>query len=286
MVNNEAITQREVDRFLAPIYEQYRALYYGDELVARIEEAKQKVMEQLIEDKLILSEARLRNIEVDETDLDGRIGEAIKRAGSKERFEAALKEQGLSLRDLRARYKDQAMVRKLIDQKIGAKITVTPVEVNNYYNNHSGEFIQPEQVKLRNILIRPRSEAGVKEALDLAKDILIRLQKGEDFAALAKEYSSGPNASEGGLMGYVKRGDLLPEIDKIIAGLEEGSISDIVQTPLGYHIFKVEERSERKAYALSDVRHDIEEAIFREKAKEKIKSWVGDLKKNAYISFK
>jgi len=188
------------------------------------------------------------------------------------------------LKDLRTRYKEQLMTKRLIDQKIGSKIVVTPVELSNYYNSHIDKFMMPEEIKLRNILIKPKEDP--KKALELANNILARLKEGSDFAGLAKVYSEGPNASEGGLMGYVKKGDLLPEIEKVVFELNEQETSGIIQTSVGYHIFKVEEKKASKQMSLSEARNAIEEALFQEKVKEKIKGWIEGLKKNAYIAFK
>lgn len=286
IVNNEIITQREIDRVLMPIYEQYQALYYGDELVKKLDEARKKVIEQLIEDRLILSEAKKLNIEVDERDVEARLADVKKRFSSKEEFEHVLSGQGLALKDLTTRYREQMMTRGLIDRKVGSKVTVSPVEINRYYDEHMNEFIQPEGITLRNILIRPKKDLAPEKALDLANEILRRIQEGGDFALLAKEYSEGPNASEGGLMGYVKKGDLLPEIESVVFNLKDGELSGIIQTSLGYHIFKVEEKRERKVLSLSEVRADVEEAVFREKVKDRLKGWIETLRKNAYIAFK
>lgn len=286
VVNNEIITQREIDRMAGPVYEQYRALYYGDELVKKVEEARLGIINQLIEDKLILSEAKRLNIEVTDDEVELRVNDIRKHFNSKEDFEAALLEQGLMLKDLRARYREQIMTRRLIDQRIGSRITISPSEVSDYYNKHLNEYIQPEEIRLRNILIRPRSGLEPAKALALAKEVLRRLSEGGDFAGLAKEYSEGPNAKEGGLMGYIKKGDLLPEIEAIVFNLKEGELSGVVQTSLGYHVFKVEEKRPRKTNDLSEVRHDVEEAIFKEKVRGKLKGWIEGLKKNAYIAFK
>ena len=87
-------------------------------------------------------------------------------------------------------------------------------------------------------------------------------------------------------MGYVKKGDLLPEIDKVVFDLKEGELSGIIQTNLGYHIFKVEEKKPARTLSISEARRDIEEAVFREKIEQRVKDWVEGLKKHAYIAFK
>lgn len=286
IVNNEVITQREIDRILEPIYEQYRGAYPEDELIKKLDAARTQVINQLIDDRLLLSEAKKQNIEVDEKDISSRIEETARNFKSRDMFEKALLSQNISLADLKQRYREQLMVRRLIDSRIGSGITVSPVEVGSYYREHTGDFVQPEQIKLSNILIRPNKNMNSSQAERRAKDILFRLKEGCDFAGLAREYSEGPGAADGGMMGYVTRGDLLPEIEAAVFSMKEGETSGIIQTNLGYHIFKVEERRARKTRELKEVERDVEEAIFREKVKGKIKGWLGDLKKNAYIAFK
>lgn len=286
VVNDEVITQGEVDRLLAPIYEQYRNIYQGERLKAKLEEARKGVEEKLIEDRLLLGEAKKLNIEFDEKEVDAKIEDIQRRIGSKDKFDKALMEQGMTVKDLRARYREQIIVRRLINQKIGSRVEITPVETADYYNKNINDFTQPEEVKVWNILIKPKEGFDAKKALNLAKEILNRLHEGGDFAGLAKVYSEGPNASEGGLMGFVKKGDLLPAIEKVVFSLKEGETSDIIQTNLGYHIFKVGEKIAPKVPPLSEVRRDVEEAIFRDKTKGKVEEWIKSLKKNAYIAFK
>jgi len=284
VVNDEVITQSEIDRVLAPIYERYKVLYKSDDLIKKLMEARQKVIEQLIEDRLILTEAKRLNVEVDEKDIDEKIEETQKNFDSRARFEEALKAQHLSLKDLRARYKDQLMARRLIDQKVGSKVMITPVDISNYYNSHMSAYSQPEAIRLRTILIKGKMDP--KRASELAKTVSDKIKAGADFTELAKSYSEGPNANEGGLMAYIQRGELLPEIEKTVFSLKKGEVSDIIQTSLGYHIFKMEEKRPSRVLLLSEVKREVEDTIFRDKIKEKIKGWIEGLKKNAYIAFK
>lgn len=286
VVNNEVITQREIDRALLPYYEHYRTLYKGQELIKKLDEARQGIIEQLIEERLLTGEAKRLDIPVKESDINARLEETKKKIGSKKNFERALIEQNVSVKDIRAKYKEQIMTRKMIDEKVGSTIMITPLEINEYYAAHTEDFVQQEQVKLSNILIKPKPELPPDKALELAKNILEQLKAGGDFPSFAKEFSSGPGAEEGGLMGYVGKGDLLPQIEKVVFEMKPGDISEVIQTALGYHIFKVDDKIERKVLALPEVRREVEEALFADKARKKLRGWIETLKKSAYIAFK
>ena len=286
VVNDEMITQGEIDQLLVPAYEHYKTLFTGAKLLKKLEEARQKIMEQLIEDRLILGEAKKQNIEVGDKEIEERIAGTQKRMGTKERFEQALAEQRLTLKDLKTRFKEQIMVRRLVDARIGSRIKITPLETESYYNAHLNEFTTPEEIKLSNILIKPRPDLNPEKAQHLAKEVLNRIREGGDFAGLAKIYSEGPNAQDGGMMGFVKKGDLLPAIEKVVFSMKPGEVSGIIQTGMGYHIFRVEEKKMPEVMSLHQVRREVEDAVYREKSREKIKGWVENLKKNAYIAFK
>ena len=286
VVNDDIITDREIERQLMPVYEKFKMMYTGPKFVEKLEEAKQKLAQQLIEDKLLYSEAKKQNIEIDEKEIDAKVQEIIRGMGSKETFDRALLQQQLTLKDLKERYRQQFMIRKVIDRKVGGGVVVTPIDIENYYNKNLSEFQQPERIKLKNILVSIKKFPDPGKALNLAKDIAKRLHEGCDFDGLAKMYSDGPGAAEGGLMGYVKRGDLLPEIEKAVFDLKPGEVTGIVQSSLGYHVFKVEEKEAPKTMALSEVRHEVEGAVYKSKVDAKLKGWLEGLKKSAYIAFK
>lgn len=287
VVNNEVITLGEIDQMLMPVYARYKVIYKDErELIKKMEEARQKIVEQLIEDKLIVSEAKKQNIEIDEKEVDAKLKQVEKQFGSKNAFTKALMEQHLSLKDLKTRYREQMMSRRMIDKKVGSGIFITPIEVHDYYESHRADFAQPAEIKLRNILIRLKDGSDDAAAQELAQDIANKLKEGEDFAILAQSYSEGPGAAEGGSMGTVKKGDLMPELEKVVFSMKTGDISDVIKTPLGYHIFKVDEARVERTLTEAEAYKEIEELLFRDKISSRIKGWVSTLRKNAYIAFK
>jgi parvulin-like peptidyl-prolyl isomerase len=288
VVNNEIITRREIDITLAPVYEQYKTMYKGAELIKKLEEAREDIIKQLIEDRLILSEAKKADIKVEDKDVEDRLEDVRKKIGGDMELDNMLAQQNLTLNEMRARFREKIMIRKLIDRKVGARIIITPLEVKTYYNDHRQEFLKPEEIQLRQIVVKPAGtgKAQQDESFKKTKDLLKRLKDGCDFAGLAKEYSNGPNASEGGLMGYIKRGELMPQLEDIVFNLKDGECSNIIQSDVGYHIFKVEGRMEKRIMDFPEVRQEIEDRIYREKANQRLRGWIDSLAKNAYIEFK
>ena len=286
VVNNEVITQGEIDRVLTPIYYKLKAAYQGEDLIRKLDEVRQAILGQLIDEKLLLGEAKKRNIEIDEKEISAKMSDTQKRFGSREMFERALAEQRMTPKDLKAKYKEQMMTKRLVDEKVGSRVIITPVDVSEYYRQHADEFVQPEEVKVRNILIRPKEDLSPEKALELAEDIARKLKELADFAELARTYSDGPGALDGGLMGYKRRGEFLPEIESAVFNLKEGETSEMLKTELGYFFFKVEEKRSGRKLSLSEARRQIEDVLYGEKAREKMKGWMENLKKHAYIAFK
>lgn len=286
IVNNEVITQGDIDRILGPAYQQYKSALAGEQLIRKLDEARQAVMAQLIEEKLILSEAKKQNIEVEEKDVSAKLAEARKKFASEQQFEEALSSQRLTLKELKVKFKEQLMTKKLLDQKVGARVFITPGEILEFYNGHIELFTRPEEIKLSNILVKPKDNVKIEKTIELVDEISKRLKAGGDFAELAKIYSEGPGAEAGGSMGYVKKGDLMPEIESIVFNMKDHEITDVIKTPIGYHFFRLDERKPAETMSIDEARRTIEENLWMSKMKEKSRGWIEELRRHAYIAFK
>ena len=286
VVNNEVITQSEIDRLLYPIYTGYHQIYNAEELKKKLEEASEDILNQLIEDRLILSEAKRLNVTVEEGEIDKKIEELKSDFPGEKGLLKTLHEQNLTIKDLRDRFRNQTMIEKAIDLQIRSRIQILPQETENFYRSHIDRFKQPERVKVSSILIRLKGERAPEESFVLATEILNRLKDGEDFYTLAKNYSEGMNAERGGDMGYVSRGQMREEIDKIIFGLNIGEFSDLVKSSLGYHIFKSYDKRKQRVIPLLEAQGRVLEAIYRKKVEGKFREWIEGLRENAFISIK
>ncbi|MCM8776606.1 MAG: peptidylprolyl isomerase, partial [Candidatus Omnitrophica bacterium] len=109
---------------------------------------------------------------------------------------------------------------------------------------------------------------------------------GEDFGKIAQEISDDSNAEKGGLTGWIERGDMIPDIDREIFKMRPGEISDIIETPLGYHLFRIEEREEGHDRTFEDVKEEIYSILFGIKSRERFGEWLEELKQNAFISIR
>lgn len=288
VVNNEVITQRDLEQELAPIYAQYKSAYQPEELETLMEEARLNILKQMIEDRLMLQEAREIRIQVSDEEIEEKLEWVKVKFESEIEFMDVLEMEGITVRDLEAQYREQIMVAKIIGREVTSKVMISPQEVSDYYTLHPEEFIEPEKVKVLNILIRPEkpSEKSWGRARRKAEALLNRLRDGADFRELARDYSQGPNPDHGGDMGYLAKGQMLTEIDEVIFNLGIGEVSGLIKTKLGYHILKIEDRTAERVKEPSEVQDKIEEIIFKEKFEQRFKEWMEKLKENAYISIR
>ena len=288
VVNNEVVTQVELNAILLPIYTQYKSTYSDEELLKKIDEAKKNILYQLIEDKLILQEAHKIGMPATDEEVAERLEQIKSQFSSSQEFKSALASQGLTVVDLKEKYREQLIKEKMVNREVRSRVSVTPIEIALFYEKNEDDFNLPAQVKVMTIMIR-KSEADPESNTDSLKKIKmieLKIAEGEDFAKLAREYSQDPSAVDGGDMGYIGKGQMMKKIDEVIFSLQPGEISETIETPVGYHVFKIVEVKEAGAESFDEARMQIENYLFQEKAKERFDEWMTNLKENAYISVK
>ncbi|MFH0771445.1 MAG: peptidylprolyl isomerase [Candidatus Omnitrophota bacterium] len=286
VVNNDVITQADLDTALKSIMSEFEKKYSGAELKEKMQETRSELLNQMIEDELILQEAKRLGVKVEDSEIEERLGEVKSRFNSARDFETELEKALVSEDMLKKRYKDNIMMSKLVTHEIKENIIVTPVEINEYYEQHSKELESPESARVKTIMLHFDESDTEKLVKQKAEDIMRLISEGRDFSDLAKQYSQGPKAGEGGDMGFIEKGQMREEFDKAIFGLKTGEISSPIKVDTGYYIFKVEELKEGHPYSLEEIRGELENIIFRQKAEEKYKEWMKKLKKDAFIQIK
>jgi parvulin-like peptidyl-prolyl isomerase len=289
VVNDEPITQSELDSLLMPIYEQYKTAYAGSEFNAKITEARSNLLSQMIEDRLVAQEAKRLGVTVSEQEVEQQMKTVQDKFGTKEEFAVVLAQQGMSVEKVRKRFEEQIAIQKLHSYEVRQKVVVSPLEIEQYYNAHSADYTDPAKTKVRTIMIKKKkssADSAVDEAREKIEAIEQELKNGMSFADAAKQYSEGMKAADGGDVGFIKRGDLIADFDDILFSLAVGERTRILETEVGYHLFVVEAKQEQKVIPMTEVKDDIEAIIFREKAKERFSKWMEELKAGAYISIK
>lgn len=171
--------------------------------------------------------------------------------------------------------KKQILIREIIKREIIDKVQVSEEEIQKEYNANPTQYTEPEQVKARHIMVSSREKAEA---------ILAELQAGRPFEEVAREKSESPDALSGGSMGYIKRGDLDPELEKVLFELAPGNYSDIIEINDGFHIFFVEEHIKPRLKELSEVKEEIIARLTPQKQQEAFERWIEALKSKAEIA--
>ncbi len=276
VVNSDLIMLSDVKRESEPQLQQIKRQHQGDDLAQRIKTAESMALTKLIEQTLQLQEAKAKGIDASEQEI-AQFAEQLKLQGS-----------AVDLADPRHRrsLRDQLLLMKVVDREVRGAITVGESEMKRYYQEHRDRFAVPEEYLLSQILVRFRSADEVPDALAKIRKAMDELKRGERFEDVALRYSEGPNALEGGRLGLVRQGELLPAIEQAIAPLVPGAISEIVETPQGFHILRIDEKKPRQYRPFEEVKHEIQGLVFEQKAEERFQSWLAGLKNKAYIEIK
>lgn len=288
VVNDEIITTYDVERETAPVVKE--ASQKGpvdDPALSRI---RKEALTRLVDKKLVEQKVKELGIKITEEDLKQAIDD-VKRQNkmSQEQLVAALAAQGLSYEQYRAQLKDQIEKLRLVSQEVRSKVHVGEQELREYYESVKPQYQEDESLTARHIFFRLDTSAPadeIKRVMTLATSVLHEAQSGADFAALAKKYSNDSSAADGGNLGTFKKGDMLPDLQETFASMKPGEVSELVQTPAGIHILKLEQRTPGRFKPFAEIKAELEDKLYKKKAEDRFNQWVDDLKKQATIEIK
>jgi len=177
-------------------------------------------------------------------------------------------------------------IQQLIDQQFIQKTKVPEKDIKNFYDSHPESFKEPEQIRARHILINVDSNADEStktEARKKIKEVQKRLKKGEEFAALAKEFSEGPSGKNGGDLGFFKRSQMVKPFEDVAFALSPGKGSDLVETGFGYHLIKVVDKKPTSTVDYAKVRDRLQQYLQQQKVREKVDTHIKELKVKAKV---
>ena len=285
IVNGAVITTRELDRAVQGIQ---RSLLRAGRVVSpgKLGELRKRVLENLIEQELLFQESQKNGVKIEKARVNAEVERLRKQFPSKEAFEKGLKEVNLSESELRFYITRQLTIQKFIDKEFVEKIKISEQMLKDYYDNHKNFFKKPEQVRASHILVKidPKADESQKaQARKKLETIKERVEKGEDFNALAREYSQAPSASKGGDLGYFSRGRMVKSFEDAAFSLKPGEVSDIVETRYGYHLIKVTDRKPPSMMAYLDVKEKIRQHLKDMTLRREEKQFMHELKAKSKI---
>lgn len=269
VVNNDVITQKDLDDFATFMRMQLSREYKGEALEIKIESIKKDLLDKLIEDHLILQEAKNNKIAVDESRVKARINEIKKRYPTDPEFQSDLANQGMVQADLEKKIREQFLMHNIIDLKIRSKIIVRPDEVTHFYNENKKEFVTFEEKEL---------DAITLENLDQADSFSYNLKRGEKLEDLAMRYPVTINK-----INFSESTGLRKEIENEVGKLRVGEVSNPVKIEDKYCVFRLNAIIPPKELSLLESQEKIHEFLFNSKMQEELTKWLDELKKNSYI---
>jgi len=314
-VNNQIITRSEFARSKDQLRDEVKAQDPGNADQVYTDREKD-VLRDLIDQQLLLEKGKDLNITGD-TDLVKQLDQMRKdmKLPDLEALEKEAEKQGVSWEDFKQQQKNQIITRKVIGEEVGGHLSINKDEEQKFYDEHKTEMEQPEYIRLSEILIAPKpatpaadpnaasgstpaaaapadeakqapDEATLNAARDKANDLLKQISNGANFEDIAKKYSDGPSAADGGALGMFKRGQLAKELEDKTFAMKSGEVTDVIRTKQGYVILKVLDHQQAGIPPLKDIEPKIQDAIYMQKLQPALRTYLTKLREDAYIDIK
>lgn len=289
IVNDDLITLYDVQREAQlMINEKQKTATIDDQMRSQMNKA---ALDVLIDKTLFKQKIKELNIKVADDEVRQSIDDVKKQNNmTQEALVAALAAQGIPFDQYKVQLIEQLERLKLVSQEVRSNIHVSESEILAYYEANQAKYSEEDLFRARHIFFRTSETApadDIKRTMTSALLVLAEAKSGKDFIELAKKYSQDPAAQkDGGDMGRFKKGDMQSELENAISALKPGDISELIYTPLGLHIIKLEERSKGKLKPLESVKNEIQEVLYRKKSEERYTRWASDLRTKASIELK
>jgi peptidyl-prolyl cis-trans isomerase SurA len=286
VVNKEVITWSEL----------YKTMEYdaSDQVKSLDEQARMKVfkdneavfLDRLIDMRLEVQEAARIGLEVSSDEVKEAIEDIKKKYSLTDKaLEESLKKDGLTFEEYKKRLSEQILVSQLINREIRSKIVLSDGDAKKYFDANRDKFSDGETFKLREILLKkPEHDADRKAVEERASLIMQRLKEGDDFSALAREYSDDPSGKMGGDLGYIKKSYMAKEFVEVLSHMKVGDFSNPFWTEKGLHIIKLDEKVPPKS--ATEVMENVKKQLAEAEFTERYKSWIKGLREKAHIEIR
>jgi len=296
-VNGDIVTKSDFERMQVDFLRQRPELQNvtpdSPELQKAVAESTPQLILSAVDELLLVQRGRELGYTMTDEQFKGVLDNIKKdnNIDTDEKFNEALKQEGMTLADLRRQLEKNMLETRVQQNEVLAKISVTEDEAHAYYDAHKNDFTTPSELMLREILIAvPATDRGVNVAQDdaakaKAEDIRHRLMAGEPFARLAGEVSDAASKANGGLIGPIKSDELAPALQTMLGKMKVGDVSEVIRTQRGYQLLVIESRTEQKVKNFDEARQDISDRIAEEKRRAETQKYIEKLRGSASITW-
>lgn len=285
-VNGTEITKAAVEFELQRLVKFYSAHMSMVQITEQMESLRKKAVDQAIGTQLLMEQARRQDIQVPITEVDEAVKKMIHNAGGDAQFLMLLKKQGLNMMQLRDSIENGRKLDRLVAQVLADSPEPTEDEIQAHYKAHADEYATSEQIEARHILIKPEttSEPDKQTAISRLEAIRGRLLDGAEFADEAAAHSDCPSGKKtGGSLGWFSKGMMTPVLDQAVFTMEDGDISDVLESPLGFHVVQRTAHKEPERANYSDVAERIRDFLRHVHRGERVAAYVAELRAKAVI---
>ena len=287
-VNDDIITLYELNRKAEPFVKRVKAMARPLEEERRmIYELREKVLNQMIDEKLTDQEIERYNIKVSEEAIDNTIEEMKKRSYmTDQQLRDRLEKEGLTMDEYRTQMKNQILRVRLVNREVKSKIVITDEDIRTYYEKNRDRYAGEGRVHLRQIIMTPspatseEEQRAIREKMNAIRQQVI---DGASFEEMAREYSASPLAKDGGDLGTFKMSDLAPYILNALADLKTGDVTEVVENDRGFQLFYIEALEEGQGKPLEEVSAEIENILYDEIVNQKFTTWLDELRERSHI---
>jgi peptidyl-prolyl cis-trans isomerase SurA len=291
-VNNSIITMSDYQKSLQEMAGEVRQdcpSCTPDRLTAQLQDRQKNLLRDMIDQQLLIERAKDMDINVD-TDLIKRLDEVRQQNNlpSLEGLQKAVESQGVAWEDYKTQLRNHLLTQEVIRHEVGSRMDIGTDEVKQYYEAHKDEFNRPEQVALSEIMLSTdgKSPEEIAAIRTKAEDLHNRLVKGDDFTQIAKKYSEGSTAQDGGELGVFEHGQLSPQLEDVTFKMEKNQFTDVIQTKTGFEILKVMDHYQAGLQPLDKVDGEITNRVYAQKMDPALRKYLGDLREESYVLVK
>ena len=276
VVNKEVIMLSELRTEMEPERKRLQQQYRGAELKSRLQQAEYRTLTRMIERRLQMQHAKTKGVDASDEDI--------------RRTAMDLQQRGtpVNLDDPKVKneLKEQLILFTLENREVRTGVMVSDADVKRFYERHLTLFMLPEEYRISQILLLPKKSESRKDLRARAREVHDQLKKGGEFDDLSLRYSDAPDATRGGALGFIRQGEMDPPIERAVAALQPGQVSEPVETTDGIHIIRLEEKKVAQFRPLEEVKTEMQGLVFQQKSADRYQSWMTDLKSKAYIEVK